>query len=61
MTPKCDLCNYLFEDDDRVKAVVIGRFASLKSKRVYALKTPLEDCVEMIHCNCQEPKGGDND
>lgn len=61
MTPTCDLCNHLFEDNDRVKAVVIGRFASLKSKRIYALKTPLEDCRELIHFNCQFPQGENNE
>lgn len=58
---KCDLCRQLFVDDDRVKAVVIGRYASLKSQRTYALKAPLEDCLTLIHFNCQYPQGNVDD
>lgn len=57
MSPICDLCGRLFEDNDKIKAVVIGRFASLKSKRIYALKTPLEECRELIHFHCNYPQG----
>ena len=58
---RCELCGNLFRDDDAVKAVVLGRYAALKSNRIWALKTPLEDCVEMIHRNCQFPGGWTED
>ena len=53
----CDVCNRLFADDDKVKAMVVGRFALLKANRTYALKTPLEDCLSMRHFSCQYPQG----
>ena len=57
----CDVCNRLFQDDDRVKAMVVGRFALLKSTRFYALKKPLEDCLSMRHFSCQYPQGEDEE
>jgi hypothetical protein len=58
---KCEICNRLFADDDAIKAVVLGRYAALKSQRTYAIKTPLEDCLEMVHRNCQTPQGWTED
>ncbi len=54
---KCDLCNRLFNEDDKVKAVIVTRFAVLKSSVIWALKTPAEDCLELLHFNCQYPQG----
>lgn len=57
MSPTCDICKRLFNEDDKVKAVVVTRFALLAAKRVWALKTPMEDCLELMHFNCNYPAG----
>lgn len=53
---KCSLCQRMFNENDEVKALILTRFKSLKSKVVYALGVPTE-CIELMHNDCGQPKG----
>lgn len=56
----CSNCNSLFKDKDEVRAVIISRYVSLKSKAIYALEKPTE-CLELVHKNCNWPQGEVNE
>lgn len=56
MEQKCSLCRRYLQENDEVKALIIARFKSLKSKVVYALGVPT-DCLELMHKDCGQPKG----
>ena len=45
---ECDLCGKLFKDGSEVRAVILTKFKSLKSNRVYALEKPTE-CLGIMH------------
>lgn len=54
MTKNCPNCGFMFRGGDKVRAVIIAEWVDLKSKVTYALGTP-EDCLEVVHRNCNFP------
>lgn len=53
----CPNCNFLFNGGDKIRAVVLSDWISLKSKVTVAIGQPT-DCIAVEHVSCQYPKTG---
>lgn len=52
----CKNCEMLIKQDDEIIASVVAHYHALGSSKVYSITRPTE-CLEIIHRNCNYPKG----
>lgn len=53
MMRSCPVCDYDFQDGDKIVAVILSEFKIIDSGIAYAIKIPSPDqCLELIHREC---------
>lgn len=61
MEKTCPVCEYPFNDGDKLVAVMLSEYKSIDSEVHYAIAAPTQ-CVEIVHRDCYDfPNGEEPD